>query len=208
MKSFFVFLVFTLFALKVKAVDDGYFVQKAIENPGDTILVQEYNSVVVFPRFLGMKDFFHAETSRFAESGVVFLGNRVVPVKNYVHHKTIFAWWNVFGIILLILHISLRSFQKNIFDRFLEPIGSVAIWICTMIAALCVLGLQIFCNIFEFNLGVLFATVLLFLSTIFSYAKCYKDENGQAQQVGELVNKPPRIEFIVTLSLFFIIQFI
>lgn len=208
MKNITVFLVFTLLTLKVKAVDEGYFVQRAIENPGDTILIQEYNSLVVFPRFLGMKNFFHAETSRFAKSGVVFSENKIVYIKDYVHHKTGFAWWNVFGIILLILHISLRSFQKNIFDRFLEPVGSVVIWICTMIVALFVLGLQIFCNIFEFDLGVLFATVLLFLSTVFSYAKCYKDENGQVQQVGELVNKPPRIEFIVTLSLFFIIQFI
>ncbi len=85
-------------------------VQKAINHKGETIPISSPEIV-----FLGMKDFFHAEIANKFSQGIVFDGKSVRVVGEYQESpKTVFAWFNLFALMSIVLmFISNIMISKN-----------------------------------------------------------------------------------------------
>jgi hypothetical protein len=205
MKKVIFCLVFTLLTIKVRAID-AHFIRLALENPGDTIPVQEYNADIVFPKFLGMKDFFHAETTKFAPLGIVSLENEIVYVKNYIYHETVLAWWNIIGVVLLLFNILFRSFRKLLKNK-VEPEFFMVVYFISGFVCLVPLILQIFCNIFMFDWRMLIAMTMLFLASLYSGMIDF-DFLSEEDEEMIFINHPPTKQFIFLMIGFFISQFI
>lgn len=118
-------------------------VQKAIENPGDTISVSGK-----YRQFIDMKDFFHVQFCNVYFTGILLNENEseksISIVKDYrTETQTVFAWQNVLGIISVLSFFFLNKLIKKGTKSFLTGSVFLSAFLSTLALAILCMAINI-----------------------------------------------------------------
>ncbi len=143
-----------------------------------------------FPKFIEMKDLFHAEVEYSSGEKAEML-----------------AWWNIWAFILIGLNIFFRCLRKmwsgSVEPAFFIVMHFVPVGICAFF-----LGFQIFCNIFQFDWRILVAFIALFSASIWSGMIDFEFLHEEKENEYEFKNLKPKMSFLVLMTIFFFSQFV
>lgn len=144
-----------------------------------------------FPKFIQMEDLFHAKMEH--PSG---------------EKSEMFAWWNIWGVMLIGLNILFRVFRK-IWSNSVEPAFFLFLHYVSIGVCLYFFGFQMFCNIFQFDWRMLLAFTALLFASIWSGMMDFEfmSRNSNEDEY-EYKNLKPKISFMVLMAIFFVSQFV
>lgn len=116
-------------------------VQKAIENPGDTISVSGK-----YRQFIGMRDFLHVQFCNVYFTGILFSESEksVSVVKRYrTETQTVFAWQNICGMISVLSMFFLTRLMKKETKSYLELSFFALTFIFTLLSTILCMAVNI-----------------------------------------------------------------